>query len=76
VTTIVIRTRDFGVLNFNCPDHPNGYAGYIIVREEGSTRWRQPCDGGGYMGNTLTANNRTLRRTALRWIRQRRKQHG
>jgi hypothetical protein len=71
--TITIRTRDFGVLIFNCPSHESTCSGYVIVRSEGSTNWRQPCEGGGWRGSTLMAKPETLRRVALKWLRQRRR---
>lgn len=67
---ITINTRDVGALTFFVPD-----AGGYVRLESGAnhgTLGQQICDGGGTMGNTLSADKTTLAAVARRWNKQRR----
>ena len=67
---ITINTRDAGPLEFWAPD--NG--GYVRLETPGhsGTLGQQICEGGGYRGNTLTADAKCLAAVARGWNRQRR----
>lgn len=66
---ITISTRR-GKREFWCPDA----GGYVRLETEGhsGTLGRQICEGGGFMGSTLTADAETLPKVARRWLRQQR----
>ena len=68
MATFTIKTRDFGEVNFICRDE----GGYVRVygADIGPHDGKQPCEGGGFQGQTLTASEKTLEKTARRWWRQ------
>ena len=64
-----IKTRNHGAKSFFVPD--NG--GYVRLEDTGTnhgTLGRQICYGGGFYGNTVTADAGSLERKARRWWRQ------
>lgn len=66
---ITINTHNVGPLHFSCPDA----GGYIRMESPGSSALGdQICEGGGFLGDTLTANPSTLLAVARNWLRQRR----
>jgi hypothetical protein len=67
---ITINTRDIGLLEFWVPD--NG--GYVRLEcgDRHGTLGRQICEGGGFMGSTLMADENTLAWVTRRWNKQRR----
>lgn len=67
---ITIKTRDIGELEFWCKDG----GGYVFLESDGKpgSLGKQICDGGGFMGNTLSADEKTLASVARTWNRQRR----
>lgn len=68
MATFEIKTRDFGVVRFNCRDE----GGYVRIygADLGSMDGRQPCEGGGFAGSTLMADEKTLEAKARRWWKQ------
>lgn len=62
-----INTRTNGSMEFFVPD--NG--GYVRLESEGKsgTLGRQICEGGGFMGSTIMADEKTLEAKARRWYR-------
>lgn len=64
----ILNTKDLGALEFSAPDD----GGYVLMLLAGANPARQICEGGGYMGSTLTANARTLQDVVRKWNRQRR----
>lgn len=57
-----IKSRAHGDVTFHVKDE----GGYVRVK---SKEWdyRQPCEGGGFMGGTLMADEQTLEKVARRW---------
>ncbi len=66
-TTIEIKTRADGTWFVSVPDQ----GGYISVRRHGEMP-KQPCNGGGFSGETLQASEQTVRKVMSKWLRQRR----
>ena len=62
-----IKTRTNGEMDFFVPDD-GGYVRLESFAKTG-TLGRQICTGGGFSGNTLTANAKTLESVARRWYR-------
>lgn len=62
-----IKTRTNGDMTFFVP---NG-GGYVRLESEGKhgTLGQQICEGGGFYGNTLSANEQSLESVARRWYR-------
>lgn len=62
-----IKTRTNGDMEFFVP---NG-GGYVRLESDGrsGTLGRQICYGGGFMGNTIMADEKTLEAQARRWYR-------
>lgn len=67
---ITINTRDTGKLEFWVRDE----GGYVRLEEGANhgTLGKQICEGGGFMGNTLSATPETLGKVVRRWNAQRR----
>ena len=67
---IIIKTRKEGEMSFFCP----ASGGYVWLESEGrpGTLGQQICEGGGFMGSTLSAKEETLGDVARKWLRQRR----
>lgn len=67
---ITINTRDVGQLEFWVSDS----GGYVRLESPGrsGTLGQQICEGGGTMGDTLSANAQSLAGVARRWNKQRR----
>ena len=67
---ITINTKDEGAMEFWVNDD----GGYVRLELSGrpGTLGKQICEGGGFMGNTLSANEANLAQVARRWNRQRR----
>ena len=63
-----LKTRDFGEVRFVCLDT----GGYVRIHgaDLGALDGRQPCDGGGFGGSTLSANEASLERVARKWWKQ------
>lgn len=59
-----INTRKYGQVTFHVRDE----GGYARVH---SAQWDhlQICDGGSFMGNTITADEKTLEAKARKWWR-------
>jgi len=68
MANFTIQSRNFGEVTFACRDE----GGYVRVygADIGTRDGKQPCEGGGFTGNTLTANEKTLEKMARRWWRQ------
>ena len=62
MATFTINTRKHGEIKFVARD--NG--GYVRVY---GNKWdgKQPCEGGGFMGSTLMADERTLEAKSRKW---------
>lgn len=62
-----INTRTNGSMEFFVPD--NG--GYVRLESpsQSGTQGRQICEGGGFMGSTIMADEKTLEAKARRWYR-------
>ena len=62
-----IKTRTNGDMDFFVPDA----GGYVRLESAGElgTLGKQICAGGGFMGNTLSASEKTLETVARRWYR-------
>lgn len=60
-----ISSPKHGDVTFHVADD----GGYVRVT---SSKWdyKQPCEGGGFMGSTLTANAASLELVARRWWKQ------
>ena len=67
---ITINTRDLGPLFFWCPND-GGYV-YMEPAKSPGTTGKQICNGGGFRGDTLGADELTLPRVARYWNKQRR----
>lgn len=69
-----IKSRNEGLFEFWAPS--NG--GYVRLESDGrpGTLGRQICDGGGFMGNTLSCSNRPSDFEAVckKWYRQYRRE--
>ena len=67
---IIIKTRKEGEMSFFCPAD----GGYVWLESEcrPGTLGQQICEGGGFMGSTLSAREETLSDVARKWLRQRR----
>ena len=67
---IIIKTRKEGEMSFFCPAD----GGYVWLESEGrsGTLGQQICEGGEFMGSTLSAREETLGDVARKWLRQRR----
>ena len=67
---VTINTRDLGQLFFSCPND----GGYVYMEQANRPRTepRQICNGGGFRGDTLGADELTLPRVARYWNKQRR----
>lgn len=67
-----MKTRDYGTLEFFAPR--NG--GYVRLESDGKpgTLGQQICNGGGFLGNTISCGptEESLSRVARAWQRQRR----
>jgi hypothetical protein len=64
---ITIHHRDTTTTTARCPD----LGGYVEIEDEG--RWRQPCAGGSWRGDTLWAKPDSLRRVVAAWVAARRR---
>ena len=62
MATFTINTRKHGEVTFQARDE----GGYVRVS---SSKWdhKQPCEGGGFMGQTLMADEKTLEAKARKW---------
>lgn len=68
MATFTIKTRKHGDKTFFVPDQ-GGYVRLEMGQNHG-TLGRQICHGGGFRGNTITAQPDTLEVEARRWWRQ------
>lgn len=62
---ISIQSRKHGEVTFQVRDE----GGYVRVTGNGWDH-KQPCEGGGFMGSTLLADEKRLEAVARRWWRQ------
>lgn len=62
-----IRTRTNGNMTFFVPNS----GGYVYLESAGryGTLGKQICEGGGFSGNTITADEQTIEAKARRWYR-------
>lgn len=62
-----IKTRTNGDMDFFVPDA----GGYVRLESDGKsgTLGKQICEGGGFMGSTIMADEKTLEAKARRWYR-------
>lgn len=68
--TYTTRTAELGEITFSAPAADETREGYVWAEINGQRR--QICDGGGFRGNTVTSKSVDLKKTAQRWLRQRR----
>lgn len=68
MATFTIKTRNHGEKTFFVPDN-SGYVRLESGRNHG-TFAKQICYGGGFYGNTITADAATLEVEARRWWSQ------
>ncbi|WP_284262492.1 hypothetical protein [Roseicyclus amphidinii] len=71
MTIYTTRTAELGQITFSAPAATETYDGYVWV-ETNDGRRRQICEGGGFMGGTVTAKSGDLKKAAQKWMRQRR----
>lgn len=57
-----IQSRAHGEVTFHVKDE----GGYVRVKSK-EWEYRQPCEGGYFMGSTLHADEQTLEKVARRW---------
>ena len=71
---IIIKSKTYGKLSFFIDlggDSPYDKYVFLELGDRHGTLGRQICDGGGFMGSTITANPETLRAECRKWLRQR-----
>lgn len=68
MATLTIKTKNHGNQTFFVPDH-GGYVRLETGTNHG-TLGKQICYGGGFRGNTITADAATLPAVARQWLSQ------
>ena len=67
MATFTINSRKHGEIRFQCLDRE--YSSYVRVTGNGWDH-KQPCEGGGFMGSTLMATEKTLEAVSRKWWKQ------
>jgi hypothetical protein len=70
--TYSTHSSDLGNITFTAPAAGDSRYGYVWIETAGGKR-QQICDGGDFTGSTLSATTASLKATAQRWLRQRRR---
>lgn len=72
MTTFTIKSREHGEITFFVRSNSGGSdSGYVFLGT--GTDGKQICEGGDFMGSTLSATPDTLEKVARKWHKQRMK---
>lgn len=68
---ITLWTRQHGAWHFYCSDREDSSYVYCRPAADFGMPYKQPCEGGSWMGSTLYATPATLEKVARKWLRDR-----